>query len=142
MKSTGRGRADAGYRSFTGKALLVNVLRILHLAGVVGVGAAVLGAPSAGDGMIAYVLVLVPGGLIVALDWWSNAHYPFQLKGLGMAVKLALVAWMAFDAEHRMVLFWIVLAGSSALSHGPGRLRGYSPWPGRSAGSGRSRSGG
>jgi len=119
-----------GRRGFRGKSVLVNGLRILHLAGLVAVGAALLGAQAA-PGAPALALLVVPGALIVALDWWANPAYAFQLKGLGMAVKLALVVWMALDEDHRLVLFWAILALSSALAHAPGRIRGYSPWRSR-----------
>lgn len=121
--------AASDYRSFPGKSPVVNLLRALHLIGVVGLGASVLGggAQRVCDGYC--LLVLVSGAGILALDIWSSPAYLLQVKGMGMAVKLGLILWMALDAGHRIELFWTVVALSSLFTHASGRLRGYSPWP-------------
>ncbi|GAB4164842.1 MAG: hypothetical protein Fur0039_00140 [Rhodocyclaceae bacterium] len=124
-------RNASGYRDFPGKGVLINGLRILHLAGVVAVGGTLLAEPAREPGSAALVLLVAPGALIAMLDAWSKPGYAFQLKGLGVIAKLLLVAWMALDADHRLMLFWVILAFSSAAAHAPGRVRGYSPWRSR-----------
>ena len=113
------------HRTFPGKPLVINVLRILHLAGVVGVGAGVLTSRAAPACDLFCLLTLISGAAILLLDWWSNPRFLRQVKGVGMAVKLLLVAWLAADATHRLTLFWVVLALSSALAHAPGKVRNH-----------------
>ena len=121
--------AASDYRSFPGKAPVVNLLRALHLIGVVGLGASVLGGGPEQACDAYCLLVLLSGAAILALDVWSSLAYVLQIKGMGMAVKLGMVLWMVLDAGHRVELFWVVVALSSLLTHASGRLRGYSPWP-------------
>jgi hypothetical protein len=111
------------YRGFPGKATVVNALRALHLAGVVGLGAMLIsGAPWQGCGGYC-LLVLVPGVAILALDVWSHPAYLRELKGAGMLLKLALVGLIPFAGEARLALFWGALGLSVLVSHAPGRLR-------------------
>ncbi len=110
-----------GHRDFPGRGLLINVLRVFHIAGLAGISAVVL----AGAGGAAQWggLMLVSGLGIIALDAWANPLYFRQAKGLGTLLKIALVALMVLWEPGRLALFWFVLAFSVALSHAPGRLR-------------------
>lgn len=119
----------AAQRSFPGKRWVVNALRALHLIGVVGFAAHWLATPAAGCNN--YCLTMVGSGLaIVALDWWANRDYWLELKGLGMALKLALVAVLVWAPELG-ALFWAVLVMSVLVAHAPGRLRGWRWWRAR-----------
>jgi hypothetical protein len=114
-------RDEDGHRDFPGRGLLINVLRVFHIAGLAGISAVVLagmgGAPRWGG------LMLVSGLGIVALDAWANPFYFRQAKGLGTLLKLALVMLLVVSEAARLPLFWFVLAFSVALSHAPARLR-------------------
>ncbi len=114
-------REDDGHRDFPGRGLLINLLRIVHIAGLAGISAVVL----AGGGAAAQwgAVMLVSGLGIVALDAWANPFYFRQAKGLGTLLKIALVVLLIFWEAGRLPLFWFVLAFSVALSHAPGRLR-------------------
>lgn len=114
-------RKDDGHRDFPGRSLLINILRIFHIAGLAGVSAVVL---AGGNGAAIWgALMLISGLGIVALDAWANPDYFRQAKGLGTLLKIALVVLLVVWEEGRLPLFWFVLAFSVALSHAPGRLR-------------------
>jgi hypothetical protein len=111
------------YRGFPGKAAAINLLRVLHLAGVVGLGAMLLsGAPWQGCGAYC-LLVLISGGAILALDVWSHQAYILEVKGAGMLLKLALVGAIPFAGDGRVALFWAALGLSVLVSHAPGSVR-------------------
>lgn len=114
-------REEDGHRDFRGRGLLINVLRVFHIAGLAGISAVVLadmGGASRWGG-----LMLVSGLGIVALDAWANPFYFRQAKGLGTLLKIALVMLLVVWEAGRVPLFWFVLAFSVALSHAPARLR-------------------
>ena len=114
-------RDDDGHRDFPGRGLLINVLRVAHIAGLAGVSAVVL----AGSGGAAQWggLMLVSGLGIIVLDAWANRLYFRQAKGLGTLLKIVLVILLVVWERGRLPLFWFVLAFSVALSHAPARLR-------------------
>jgi len=111
------------YRDFPGRRWFVSALRMLHLAGMVGVGAELLVAgPVAGYD--AFVMLLVASGAaMLALDFWSNPLYPTQFAGVAVLIKLGLLAWFVSAPGQRMWLFWIVLGWSTLAAHAPARLR-------------------
>jgi hypothetical protein len=116
-----RQKEDDGHRDFRGRGLLINVMRVFHIAGLAGVSAVVLGG--AGGAANWGALMVVSGLAIVALDAWANPVYFRQAKGLGTLLKIALVMLLVVWEPGRLPLFWFVLAFSVALSHAPGRIR-------------------
>lgn len=119
-------------REFPGRLVLLNLLRVLHLVGVVGSGAVLLGATPLAE-IEAYALLLVGSGLgIILLDTWTNPDYLRQVSGLGILCKVLLLATTIFLAGLVVPVFWAVLAGSVILSHAPRRLRHRIIWPRRS----------
>ncbi len=116
-----RDREDDGHRDFPGRGLLINVLRVFHIAGLAGISAVVLGGMAGAANWGA--LMLISGLGIVALDAWANPFYFRQAKGLGTLLKIVLVTLLVAWEPGRLPLFWFVLAFSVALSHAPGRLR-------------------
>ena len=117
----GEPKEDDGHRDLPGRGLLINVLRVFHIAALAGISAVVLGG--AGGAAQWGGLMLVSGLGIIALDAWANPLYFRQAKGLGTLLKIALVALMVLWEPGRLPLFWFVLAFSVALSHAPGRIR-------------------
>jgi hypothetical protein len=93
------------------------VLRSLHLAGVVWVGAFVV-AGQAVDRTPA-LLMLVSGLVMLAMDLRAG--------------RIALVAWMALDPRQVVWIFWLLLVGSSIASHAP---KGFRHWPTKKQASG------
>ena len=114
-------KVDDGHRDFPGRGLLINILRVFHIAGLAGISAAMLGG--AVDAAQWGGLMLVSGLGIIALDAWANPLYFRQAKGLGTLLKIALVVLLVVWDAGRLPLFWFVLAFSVALSHAPGRIR-------------------
>ena len=115
--------ATLNRRDFAGRGLLINLLRAVHLVGVVGTGAIVLGVP-AGVATTWYAGLLIASGVgIAALDRWADPAYFRQLNGQLVMLKLVSlfgVAWLAgFNAPY----FWLVLAASAMMTHAPGWLR-------------------
>ena len=114
-------READGHRDFRGRGLLINVLRIVHIAGLAGISAVVLAG--AGGARSWGAVMLISGLGIVVLDAWANPFYFRQAKGLGTLLKMALVLLLVLWEAGRLPLFWFVLAYSVALSHAPGWLR-------------------
>lgn len=114
-------KSDDGHRDFPGRGLLINLLRIVHIAGLAGISAVVLAGAGGAAGWGATMLLSGIG--IIALDAWANPCYFRQAKGLGTLLKIVLVVLLVASEEARLPLFWFVLAFSVALSHAPGRLR-------------------
>ncbi|MBI5108743.1 MAG: hypothetical protein HZA62_08335 [Rhodocyclales bacterium] len=112
---------EQGRRDFAGRSLLINLLRVFHIAGLAGLSAAIL---AAGGALHQWAgLMLVTGLGIIALDAWANPLYFRQAKGVGTVFKILLVGLMMAWEPGRQPLFWFLLAFSVALSHAPGRIR-------------------
>ncbi|PKO90096.1 MAG: hypothetical protein CVU18_01930 [Betaproteobacteria bacterium HGW-Betaproteobacteria-12] len=119
-------RAREQIRDFPGKRWLNLALRTAHLAGLVLLGAALLGA---GDLRSGALLTFGSGLAMFAIDLWANPAHLGETAGAGILVKLALVGLMALLPEHALSLFWLVLALSALLSHAPGAFRHRRLWP-------------
>lgn len=97
------------------------VLRGLHLASVIGLGAALLGAPL--DAHHQSMIVLISGGAMMGLDLWLKPHGLLEWSGAALLLKLLVVAWMAFDAGMRLPLFWLLIMWSAIFAHAPASFR-------------------
>jgi hypothetical protein len=110
-------------RDFPGKRWLVNLLRAIHLVGVVGLGAGVLGEIAEARWFAFGVVTLLSGLSILALDAWSRPGYFRENVGLAMVGKLLLLgALLAWPAQ-RAPLFWLILVISVLFAHAPASLR-------------------
>jgi hypothetical protein len=107
-------------RDFPGRRALNLILRTAHLAGVVLLGAALLGGTSPQAGIW---LTLASGAGMFAGDFWVNPGHVREAAGAGVLLKLLLVAAMAVWPASALPLFWAILILSALLSHAPGRLR-------------------
>ena len=97
------------------------LLRGLHMAAVVVLGAALLGAPvSAGRAVAA---LAATGTVMLALDTWKRPSHLLEASGVALEIKLLLVFWMAWDESMRTVLFWLIVAGSTLFSHASSAVR-------------------
>lgn len=108
-------------RDFAGRGLLINLARVVHLAGLALLAASLLGA--ADEMPRAAWLMLCSGLFIIALDVWANPAWLREVVGVATLVKLLLVALLFAGEVVRLPLFWAILAFSVLLSHGPGKLR-------------------
>lgn len=111
------------------------MLRTLHLAAVVGLGAALLGAPLARD---AAGLAVIGTGLVLAvMDLAAGRMRLGEVAGAVVVVKLAVVAWVALGGAGRgltQAAFWFLLVLSSSSAHAPKALRHWRPRRASSAG--------
>jgi hypothetical protein len=97
------------------------ILRGLHLATVILLGAALLGAPLVSSQVA--IAVAASGFAMLALDVWRKPQHLREAAGIAVLLKLVLVAWMVFDAAAQHVLFWVIVAGSAISAHAPARFR-------------------
>ena len=66
-------READGHRDFPGRGLLINLLRVFHIAGLAGISAAVLAGAAGAEQWGG--LMLASGIGIIALDAWANPLY-------------------------------------------------------------------
>lgn len=100
-------------------------LRTAHIASVVLLGAQLLGAT--GWAALGAQATLASGLLLFGSELADRRVAAFELAGLVVLAKLALVAWMAWHGPS-VPLFWALVVLSSVMSHAPRPLR---HWPGR-----------
>ena len=101
------------------------LLRGLHLVAVIGLGAALLGAPAEHVGGVTRLAAAVAasGACMFALDLWRKPRHLFEVAGVGVLAKLLLVASMTIDGAPRLLLFWLVVVWSALFSHAPATFR-------------------
>ena len=113
--------AESEHRDFPGRRLLLSVLRVVHIIGLAGLAAALIGQAA---GAAHWGLLMALSGLsIVALDRWSDCLYFRQIKGLVALLKIGLVIALVLVEPLRLPLFWFLLAFSVSMSHAPGSIR-------------------
>lgn len=95
-------------------------LRAAHLVCVILLGAGLLNdAPSDA----AVTAVLLSGTALFALDTWIYPGHVFELSGVAVFVKLALIALMKLAPGWQLPLFWSIVVWSAVFSHAPASLR-------------------
>jgi hypothetical protein len=101
------------------------LLRGLHLVAVIGLGAALLGAPADNAGGISRLAaaVVASGVAMFALDLWRKPKHLLEVAGIGVLAKLLLVGGMMLDGAPRLTLFWLVVIWSALFSHAPATFR-------------------
>ncbi len=101
------------------------LLRGLHLVTVIGLGAALLGAPVDNAGGIDRLAAAVAasGVAMFALDLWRKPRHLFEVAGVSVLFKLLLVGGMMVDGAPRLMMFWLIVVWSALFSHAPASLR-------------------
>jgi hypothetical protein len=100
------------------------LLRTAHLAGVVWLGAALLGAPvGPGGGW----LTLLSGLGLFASELVDGRIAPWELAGAVVVAKLGIVVAMLTWPAAALPLFWGLLLLSAISSHAPKGLRHWRP---------------
>jgi hypothetical protein len=115
-------------RSHDAERLFAVGVRTVHLAAVVALGAALLGAPLGREG--AAVVTVGSGLLLLALDLAAGRIRLGEFAGAVVLAKLAAVAWIGFTAAGAALavpVFWGLLALSSVSAHLPKPLRHWRP---------------
>lgn len=108
-------------RDFPGRRVVLSLLRVVHMIGLAGLAATLLG--NAGNAHEWGVLMAASGLSIALLDFWSDRSYFKQVKGLVALSKIGLVGLLVVWEPVRLPLFWFLIAYSVALSHAPGSIR-------------------
>lgn len=101
-------------------------LRSAHIAGVVLLGASLLGAPVGTAGALA---TLLSGLGLLASELIDRRLALNELAGAVVLLKLALVAAMLAWPGAALALFWALLVLSAVVSHAPKGLRHWRPGP-------------
>ena len=112
---------NAERRDFPGRRAVLSLLRVVHMIGLAGLAAALLG--NAGNAHEWGLLMAASGLSIALLDFWSDRSYFQQIKGLVALTKIGLVGLLVIWEPVRLPLFWFLIAYSVALSHAPGSIR-------------------
>ena len=118
--------APSNKRDFPGRRWLCIALRSAHLVGVVLAGAAIFGRGSYPG--LAWILLLLTGLSLYAIDLWSKPQQAWTLAGLFIPLKLLLVLAMALIPSASAALFWLLLLASSVISHAPAAFRHRRPF--------------
>ena len=98
-------------------------MRAVHLAAVVLLGAAVLGAAPRLPFAVTGVALLASGLVLLALETWKAPGVLMELAGAGMLAKLAFIVWMVVDVPHAELAFWLVTLWSVVFAHAPASFR-------------------
>jgi hypothetical protein len=104
-------------------------LRTAHLAAVIALGAALLGAPVPVPG--SGLAVVGSGALLFAMELFARRMHVLDIAGLAVLAKLlaavAVSAWPALQGTAGAA-FWILVVLSSLSSHAPKGVRHWRPF--------------
>ena len=106
-----------------GRRWLSVILRSLHLVAVMLLGAAIHGAPFNTASSTFALATLISGGIMFAMDLTGRRDHWREAAGLGVIVKLGLIALLAVAPQMEKVIFWSILVWSAMFSHAPASLR-------------------
>lgn len=98
-------------------------LRALHLPAVIGLGAVLHGAVIGLPIELWTIAVLVTGSAMYGLDLLNRLDYWREVAGIGIVVKLGLVAVMLLNEPLRLPIFWFIVFWSAVFSHAPASFR-------------------
>ena len=110
-------------RDFRGRRWLSVVLRSVHLASVIALGAALLNAGGPPYAPHAGAVVVASGVALWLLDLWSRPDHLVAGAGVSMLAKLALLAWLFAVPALGEPLFWLIVIWSAIFSHAPASFR-------------------
>jgi hypothetical protein len=116
-------RSDDPQREFRGRRWLTVFLRSMHIVVVIWLGACLMDAPISASLKSAHLWVFATGAAMFAVDLWHHPGHLRETAGLGMLLKLALIAAMPIAPAHALALFWIVVVWSAIFSHAPASFR-------------------
>ncbi len=111
-------------RRFAGQRWLNILLRSLHLVGIAGIAGGFLFALDESLWTGYWRLALATGVALSLLYLWSTALWLFQLKGIAILLKLALLAIGFRFPDWRPPIFFTIVMLSSIMAHAPGAIRG------------------
>ncbi|MCB1774079.1 MAG: hypothetical protein KDI88_10715 [Gammaproteobacteria bacterium] len=112
-------------RHFAGERWINIALRCLHLVGVAGMSGGFLFDLAASEWSFYWYLAIATGAALALLYLWNSATWLFELKGLAILFKLALLAIAAALPSLRGEVFVVVIVLSGLVAHAPARVRGW-----------------
>ncbi|PCK07729.1 MAG: hypothetical protein COA42_12770 [Alteromonadaceae bacterium] len=113
---------------FAGKRWLKISLRCIHLLGFAGVFAATLSGESL---KLYWILTLVSGGGLLALEALSNLIWFVQIRGVVMYFKFSLLYTAYAVPSYALPCLVSIILISGFISHAPSSVRYYSLLHGR-----------
>jgi hypothetical protein len=116
-------------RTWRGERWVNIALRCVHLVGVAGIGGGFLFDLEPARWTAFWHLTLASGGLLCLLYLWSTGLWLFQVKGLAVVVKLALLAIAVAVPAWRGEIFTLVIVLSGLVAHAPAEVRAARPLP-------------
>ena len=118
-----KGKATADFRDFPGRRWLIVALRAVHLVGLVGTGAVLLGSVPLAASMPFVMTLMLSGIAMLAIDLWAAPGYLAEVAGGAILLKLVLLGWLALDPPRQLPLFWAILVFSAVVAHAPAWVR-------------------
>jgi hypothetical protein len=106
-------------------------MRTLHLVGVAGIGGGYLYLSQDETWRIYQDTCLISGALLSLLLVCSNGIWLLQLRGLVIALKVALFFCAILWPSLAIPLVILILVLSGWIAHAPAKVRYYSPFYGR-----------
>jgi hypothetical protein len=117
--------ADPSHRSTLLRWFSI-LLRGIHLATVIGLGAALLGADLSTEQQARWVLI--SGSALLLAELRGNPQMLYEWSGLSLLVKLLAVAWLATHQATQVPMFWGIVIGSVLFAHAPRTFRHARWW--------------
>lgn len=103
-------------------------IRALHILGIAGSAGGILYGVERELWLHWWVMAMVTGLIMVALEIRQSKLWLIQLKGVLTFVKLGLIGCFFWLPQYKPELFISVLLMSVVIAHGPAGLRHYSLW--------------
>lgn len=104
----------------------VNIgLRCLHLVGIAGMSGGFLFDLASEVWSFYWYLAIATGVALSLLYLWCSATWLFEVKGLSIVLKLALLAVASAVPALRGEVFVAVIVLSGLVAHAPARVRGW-----------------
>ncbi|MDJ0740669.1 MAG: hypothetical protein QNJ91_13210 [Gammaproteobacteria bacterium] len=110
-------------RGFRGERWLNIGLRCAHLVGIAGMAGGFLFALDAADWGLYWYLALASGVALSVMYVWSTAAWLFELKGLAVLLKIALLAGATAYPALRGEVFVTIIVLSGLIAHAPAKVR-------------------
>lgn len=111
-------------RWFRGERWVNIGLRCAHLVGIAGMAGGFLFALDDDVWAGYWYLALASGVALSLLYVWSTAIWLFELKGLAVLLKIALLAGAAAYPALRGEVFVTIIVLSGVIAHAPAKVRG------------------
>ena len=112
-------------RQFPGQRWVNITLRSAHLVGIAGIGGGFLFALDPAAWNLYWRITLATGIALSLVYLWSTAAWLFEIKGLAIVVKTALLVAAVNHPDLRHDLFILIIVISALSAHAPARIRGY-----------------